>query len=160
MRKIIKNKKGFSLVELLITIAILGIVAGFAFLTLIGVLNSTNQKVDYKTAALIERAVEAYIFLTEDSELKHLSYNKNKIKNGDKSADLILALQHTIVYDKSGEEFQPFLTPKDGTTPSADNFATKCEDHEGYKIEIYSKNMTCNVYPVNNADDAVIVVNN
>jgi type IV pilus assembly protein PilA len=155
----IKNEKGFSLIELLIVIAILGIISAIAFLTLTGVINSSRQKVDYKNAALIERAIEAYIFLTEDAKLEHLTYNKDKIGDKKDSSMLILALQGTIICDKSGEEFTSLLTPKEGSTPSLDNFAIRWENHKGYRIEIYPENMTCDVFPVEDASQAIINVN-
>lgn len=161
MRKTIKNKRGFSLVELLIVIAILGIISALALLTLGGIMKGTYQKVDYKNAHLIERAVEAYIFLTEDTELKHLTYaiNKDKDMNGVPSTELIFALQNTIISEKNGEELEPLLTPKDGNIPSADNFATQWEGHKGYKIEVYTENNTCDVFPVGDIDDAIVNVN-
>jgi type IV pilus assembly protein PilA len=160
MIKVIRNKNGFSLIELLIVIALLGIIAAIGFLTLTGVLNSSRQKVDYRNADLIERAIEAYMFLTEDGELKHLTNSSNdKINDGDDSEKLILILQDKVINGKNGEELDPLLVPKEGKTPSADNFATQWEEHKGYKIEIYSDNMTCDVNPVKNAGDAIIKIN-
>jgi type IV pilus assembly protein PilA len=159
MIKIIKSKKGFTMVELLIVIAILGIIMAIAFLTVTGVLNSSRQKVDYRNAELIERAIESYIFITEDAKLEYITYNADTIKNGDDSEKLILILQNKIICQKNGEELEPFLVPKDGNTPSVEYFTTQWENHKGYRIEIYPENMTCDVFPVEDILDAVININ-
>jgi len=57
MRKVF-NKKGFTLVELLIVIAVLGIIAGIGVTSMGGVTNTFKQKADIETARQIASQIE------------------------------------------------------------------------------------------------------
>ncbi len=59
MRKVLNNGKGFSLVELIVVIAILGILAGIAAPNVIRYIDSSRQRADLSTAAIIGNAVIA-----------------------------------------------------------------------------------------------------
>lgn len=52
------NKKGFTLVELLIVIAVLGIIAGIAVPSMSGVTDTFKRKADIETARIAARQVE------------------------------------------------------------------------------------------------------
>ena len=52
------NKKGFTLVELLIVIAVLGIIAGIAVPSMSGVTDTFKRKADIETARIAVRQVE------------------------------------------------------------------------------------------------------
>ena len=54
------NKKGFTLVELLAVIAILGIITGIATLSVFTIQNSSNKKTYETKVKMIERASELY----------------------------------------------------------------------------------------------------
>ncbi|TYQ18068.1 UNVERIFIED_CONTAM: type IV pilus assembly protein PilA [Acetivibrio alkalicellulosi] len=161
MRKIIKNKKGFSLIELLIVIAIIGVISIMAFAAFTGILESSRRKSDHQTAHLIEKAIEVYIISTNDIKLGNLSYDEiiDKDMDTEFSTELILALQHKITCELNGEELAPLLVPKEGSTPSADNFSTISKFYKGFRIEIYPDLMKSNVIPVSDIDQAVVNVN-
>lgn len=55
------NKKGFTLVELLIVIAVLGIIAGIGVNSMTGVTNTFKIKADEKTAEILSRSVEILV---------------------------------------------------------------------------------------------------
>jgi prepilin-type N-terminal cleavage/methylation domain-containing protein len=55
----IKNKKGFTLVELLIVIAVLGIIAAIAVPRFTGVLSGVKDKADISAAKLWAKEIEA-----------------------------------------------------------------------------------------------------
>jgi len=59
------NKKGFTLVELLIVIAVLGIIAGIAVPSMSGVTSSFKKKADIETAKIAARQVEVYTMMGE-----------------------------------------------------------------------------------------------
>lgn len=55
------NKKGFTLVELLVVIAVLGIIAGIAIPRMSGVTDGFRQKADLETARNLNRQVQIKI---------------------------------------------------------------------------------------------------
>ena len=156
MQKIIKSHNGFSLIELLIVIAILGVISVIAFGMFTGVINNSKKKSDEQQALLIEKAVISYMLQSNDYKLQHLVYDgTNHSMNGKDSTELIYALQNTIICDIDGskKEIFPILNPKSSSTPSTPNYApfwsiSKGGKYIGYKIEVDSQIITCNVTPV------------
>lgn len=57
----LKSKKGFTLVELIIVIAILGVIAMIAVPALAGVMSSSRVKADYNSAAKIAETVRIWL---------------------------------------------------------------------------------------------------
>ena len=108
MRKMLKENKGFSLVELLVAILIMAVIAGTAITLFGGVMNSSRQKADEETAESIKRAILTYMNLTNDTDLDCLLGNEadgTSSAEGGNSDDLIEAL---------GME----ITIADGTAPA------------------------------------------
>ena len=98
MKKMLKENKGFSLVELLVAILIMAVIAGTAITLFGGVLNSSRNNADKETAESIKRAVLTYMNSTNDVDLSCLG-----VKAGTTlSADLIkaLGLEIEILADK------------------------------------------------------------
>lgn len=59
-----KNEKGFTLIELLVVIAILGVLAGVAVPRVLTSLATARQNADAANLALLQQAVERYVFDT------------------------------------------------------------------------------------------------
>ena len=59
------NKKGFTLVELLIVIAVLGIIAGIAVPSMSGVTDSFKRRADVETATIAIKQIEVYSMMGE-----------------------------------------------------------------------------------------------
>lgn len=102
MKKMLKSKKGFSLIELLIVVAILAILAAVSINLFGGVLKKQKVKTDEGAASHIQTAFQTYIHETDDvtlslsgatkpdfaAAIKFLSDRKNiKPLNGDPQGD-------------------------------------------------------------------------
>ncbi|MDP4183058.1 MAG: type II secretion system protein [Bacillota bacterium] len=92
MRKMLKSKKGFSLIELLIVVAILAILAAISINLFGGVLKKQKTKSDAGAASYVQTAIQTYINETDDSGLT--------LVGSDKSFDGVvtyLSSKHTLV---------------------------------------------------------------
>lgn len=113
--KLLKNNKGFSLVELLIVIAIMGVMAVIAFNMFGGVLTNSKKRADDQQAKNIEKAILTYCVDSNDWKLEK-AYKKDKTTKitlkGIKGKDLIQIFL-SPVYDSSGREYGPYFGLKD-----------------------------------------------
>ena len=174
MKKMLKNQKGFSLVELLIVIAIMGVLAALAFSMFAGILGNSRRRADERTADQIAKALTSYIVESGDTKLEILdgtrsadytvSYEEadgttvtgptvsvgSDAKN---SQNLVEALQHVIVVKNNKTnrtvKYGPYLTPKEGQEIDWKNYAPTWSGHEdGYSIIVFSHLQKADVVPV------------
>ncbi|NLN66361.1 MAG: prepilin-type N-terminal cleavage/methylation domain-containing protein, partial [Clostridiaceae bacterium] len=94
MKKMLRENKGFSLVELLVAILIMAVIAGTAITLFGGVLNSSRENADKETAESIKRAVLTYMNSTNDVALSCLAVTSATTKS--KSLIEYLGLEITI----------------------------------------------------------------
>lgn len=163
MKKMLKNQKGFSLVELLIVIAIMGVLAAVAFSMFAGVLGNSKRRADERTADQIAKAISAYMVDTGDTELTVLKSAGSE--GSDEVEKVIINLQKElwIWKDTSGDftwsedapsdnpdakKYGPYLTPKDGKEANYESYAPQWDKHIGYCIEYYPGLMKADVTPV------------
>ncbi|HHV29475.1 type II secretion system protein [Acetivibrio mesophilus] len=153
MKKMLKNQKGFSLVELLIVIAIMGVLAAVAFSMFAGVLGNSKRRADERTADQIAKAITAYMVDTGDIDLSEI-----RDDGSDEVESVIEGLQEEIWLDSTGEKategaegakkYGPYLTPKDGSDPSYEAYAPQWDKHKGYYIKYFKDLMKADVEPV------------
>lgn len=161
MKKMLKNQKGFSLVELLIVIAIMGVLAAVAFSMFAGVLGNSKRRADERTADQIAKAISAYMVDTGDTELTVLKSGdgsdavENVIVNLQKELWIWKDASGKFQYDEGdsssnpdAKKYGPYLTPKDGKEANYESYAPQWDKHIGYYIEYYPGLMKADVTPV------------
>ena len=157
MKKMLTNKKGFSLVELLIVLAIMGVLAAIAFSMFAGVFGNATKKADERQADNIAKAITAYIVDANDSDLSGIG-----ITDTSSVEDVIKALMliHEIQDDPDDADspktkYGPYLTAKNGIVPAtlddaviSDFYPPQWSGYSGYEIKTYQKSMMASVKPV------------
>lgn len=81
MKGFFKQRKGFSLVELLIALLIMAIIAGTAITLFGGVLETSKGGADRETADAIKRAILTYMNAANDPDLSALKGAKTKAQD-------------------------------------------------------------------------------
>ena len=66
--KVIRNKNGFTLVELIVVMAVLAIISAIAVPRFLGVQEKAKEDADYSTGAMIAKAAELYEAKTDNVE--------------------------------------------------------------------------------------------
>lgn len=165
MKKLLKNKKGFSLVELLIVIAIMGVLAVIAFSMFSGIVANSTRKADEEQANNIQKALTSYMVDTGDSKLLQMQYDSNNDNVVDTVVGtasnlnyqyVIQALQFDQVVD--GKTYIAYLNPKTGTIPSTKDFDVRWSKHIGYSIKVYPSRAKAEVVPVESGSTLTTVL--
>jgi len=126
MKKMLKENKGFSLVELLIALLIMAVIAGTAITLFGGVLNTSKAGADRETAESIRRAILTYINASNDLDLNWLGTASGAAAaagqptDADDLVDRLASTTHIPDNQTTGElkgEYGPFLE-KPGIRPS------------------------------------------
>lgn len=190
MQLLLNNRKGFSLIELLIVIAIIGVLAVIMFGVFNGVNKNSVKNADASRATNIEKAIT---LLMTESEVTNLLTTSGLLwkwstpgvvptdcsnaggateippftNNEAGVQSLIIALQDPIYVMQSGRirGCGPYLKKNDGTTAEYTSFAPKYTAdfggfNYGYKIIIDSLATKANVQIVTSPTDCGIVINN
>lgn len=153
MKKMLKNQKGFSLIELLIVIAIMGVLAVIAFSMFSGVLANSKKNADQRQAGNIQKALVAYMVDTNDTDLSELKTKGGTVVGTSKLAsDLILALQWNQTVDS--KKYEPYLNPRTGSDPSSTDFAVQWSGNGGYYVQIFQDRLNATVEAVEKTDTA------
>ena len=135
----IKNKKGFTLVEFLIVIAILAVLAVLAMNILSNVLSKSKERADIAMAKEMRTAIMTYMTEAEDPNLSKIG-----IGTGDSVSDLLgkLKKDHKLddPYTEKKSTYGPYLDSNNRYTPRADHI------HSGWIVTIYQGG-GCDVEP-------------
>ena len=134
MKKMLKNKKGFSLVELVIVIAIMGVLAAVAISMFTGMIQRSRRQADNTRAQQIQKAIVTYMAEVGDMNLSQMNGG-----TGEPGVDVILVWlqkQNEVTFtDGSKDYVGPYLENIRGEA-SADNYNPQQSGMNGWKITI------------------------
>lgn len=134
MKKMLKNKKGFSLVELVIVIAIMGVLAAVAISMFNGMIQRSRRQADNTRAQQIQKAIVTYMAEVGDMNLSQMNSGA-----GEPGVDVILAWlqeQHEVTFsDGSKDKVGPYLE-NIRNEASADNYKPQQSGMDGWKITV------------------------
>jgi len=162
-RRLKNNNKGFSLVELLIVIAIMGVLAVLAFNMFGGVLANSKKKADSQQALNIQKAILTYCVDTNDWDLSDLG-----ITAASDPEDVIAGLMDGVSDGAGGYKVAPLLNKRDDSKSGSDpdnieaykpQWATdKGGEYHGWNITINSKTQNVVVKPASTAADVKLTI--
>ena len=151
MKKMLKNKKGFSLVELVIVIAIMGVLAAVAISMFNGMIQRSRRQADKARAQQIQKAIVTYITETGDSSLEQVDHD---------SVDALLEWlqkQQTVTFsDGTENQVGPYLE-NIRQQARAENYNPQEDGKEGWSIKVYKETGEVFVEAIEGGDDDDIV---
>lgn len=159
------NNKGFSLVELLIVIAIMGVLAVLAFNMFGGVLSNSKKRADDQMAKNIGRALLTYCIDSGDWDLAAPKDSAADITD----MELVGKLMDIITYNDT--EYGPMLSRKDPDKDPTDDVnlnaykpqwnTSSGGSYEGWTIAVHKTSQTVTAKPRKADEDAnVSIVDN
>lgn len=109
INKILKSKKGFTLIELVVVIAVLGMIAVVAVPKIAGITDKAKTNSDAQTIAILNEAVERYVAESGDDDLEGNSGEADAKDLGDmdNATDAIKVLSEGVTFD--GTKYGPYL---------------------------------------------------
>ena len=134
------NKKGFTLVELLATLVILGIVVGIAIIGITGVFKNTKAKTENVFVSTLEDALDIYL----DSDARRLSFSSTSMCT---SKNIYESSSNLTFNDVINSNYSP-LQENDLVNPA--NEAVVCNSNA--KVDIYRDDNYVYYYKVNKND--------
>jgi len=138
MKKMLKNKKGFSLVELVIVIAIMGVLAAVAISMFNGMIQRSRRQADNTRAQQIQKAIVTYMAEVGDMELKQM--NGGSPRPGVDDIIVWLQEQHEVKFSDGSKDYVgPYLENIRGGEVSADDYDPQQSGMDGWKITVNTK---------------------
>lgn len=135
MKKMLKNKKGFSLVELVIVIAIMGVLAAVAISMFNGMIQRSRRQADNTRAQQIQKAIVTYMAEVGDMELAQMNGGAAKPTNVDVIIEW-LQEQHEVEFSDGSKDYVgPYLENIRGEK-KADNYNPQQSGMNGWDITV------------------------
>lgn len=143
VEKAAQNQKGFSLVELIIVIAILGIIAAIALPNITGAIDNARKNTDVTNAkAIANAAVQAF---AKDDELSSSlpAENKTSIVKLVETKDTTSITKDEKIANAILKELDNIPTPKyKGTAVDEDQFIISVDEHGQVTVYAADENVT------------------
>ena len=139
------NKKGFTLVELLATLVILGIVAGITVISLSSIFGSTKDKTEDVFVETLKDSLEMYL---DSRDAKRLLFSEDSVCEINKSFAKVKVYKAEVTFDDIiNSEYKP-LTYSDLVNPA--NEEVSCNSSSS--VNIYRDENYVYYYSMNKAD--------
>ena len=103
--RLFKNEKGFTLIELIVVIAVLGMIAAIAIPKIGDVTSRAKASSNKQTITILNEAVERYVAETGDSDLSGFDGNDDKTLTVD---EVVTGLKDTYT-DGNNNTLGPYL---------------------------------------------------
>lgn len=118
IKKILKkNQKGFTLIELVVVIAILGILSSIALPRVGGVTQRAKEVADMANVRILQEAVERYMAESGDEDLEEIgSLSSTDLEE---NADLVI----DFLINPDNDSYGPYLNESFETNPQQDGKA-------------------------------------
>ena len=132
VNKALKNKGGFTLIELIVVIAVLGILAAVAIPRFGNVTKDANDNATAQELRILNEALERYVAVTGDKELNELGVNLS----GNNVTDAVEVIKKLIE-----KEYLRSNAADDGKLPNG-NYVKLEQDSQNYYIFADSNSKT------------------
>lgn len=137
MKKMLKNKKGFSLVELVIVIAIMGVLAAVAISMFNGMIQRSRRQADNTRAQQIQKAIVTYMAEVGDMELAQM--NGGSPKPGVDAIIEWLQEQHEVEFSDGSKDYVGPYLENIRNEASAKNYNPQQSGMDGWDITVNTK---------------------
>lgn len=114
LKKFEKNKKGFTLMELIIVIAILGIIIGIAVPKLAGIQDQAENRADKLTIQTINKAITIWCLIENKDTFDGATYGNTTINENSMVKDVITVLEgydlledNVKLHNEAGWKYNP-----------------------------------------------------
>ena len=141
------NNKGFTLVELVIVVAILGVLSAITISAYVSFIEKARLRADDTHALIIKNAISIYIYESDDINVSRLL----DIGTGATEVDKVISALQGVIDGKYG----PYLEDFGGPPASAEDYDPKARGRDGWIITIDSATSYVTVVP-STAGDSLI----
>lgn len=140
------NNNGFSLVELVIVVAIFGVLAAITISAYVSFVEKAKLRADETHALNIRNAISVYIYESDDKDVSELLAVGTGLNDNDVDK-VISALQGVI-----GGKYGPYLEDIGGPPARAEDYNPRARGRNGWIITINTSTLYVSVVPSTTGD--------